>query len=510
MKKFITPLLTCLFTVLFLISCTKEEPLQLDTIQETEQSEVIVEQVDFNSIPELSQALNDVSGKSRLARSYAEKGDSKFWIDEEDVLKLKDSVNNESYSIIIHTNEPTPTSFYNLIVTKRTDGNPIIPFVVEYKFENGDVFSFAEDEEKKFDGTVNIYSLREFANATGLNARNTGAVACFQDVGRRNHTVVGNNNSGSTGGSPSGGTSTTGSPNTSGTVSVTRPHISVSRTRSRGSVSVGQGTFYMPPLTSDKKTQKGSTANKDESTECPKGWVSIPINEVDKINNKIDNPCAAKIVNKATLADNEISNVINAIFSGNTQYDLNYKDQTLSQSSPGGFRTATTIPNVNSKGQLTSVDIIFDTGYLGSATDISIFSTAIHEGAHAALIGMVNNGIIASSNPRSDYADLANEWSAYIAVKRGITLPRNTTGFQNAQHEILSELVDVMTSAIMNFGRSKGYDMDEFYYEGLAWGGLNGTVAHTLLGDDIIDTFDNINQWEAEGDKILANGTPCN
>lgn len=283
MKKFITRLLACLFTVLFLISCTKEEPLQMDTVQETQQSGVIVEQVDFNSIPELSQALNDVSGKSRLARSYAEKGDSKFWIDEEDVLKLKDSVNNESYSIIIHTDEPTPTSFYNLVVTKRTNGNPIIPFVVEYKFENGDIFSFAEDEEKKFDGTVNIYSLREFANATGLNARNTGAVACFQDVGQRNHTVVGNNSSGSTGGSPSGGTSTTGSPNTSGTVSVTRPHISVSRARSRGSVSVGQGTFYMPPLTSDKKTQKRGAVSKDESNECPEGYVSIPINVTQNI-----------------------------------------------------------------------------------------------------------------------------------------------------------------------------------------------------------------------------------
>jgi len=272
MKKLITRLFTTLFAIVFFISCAKEEPLQLDIVQEAEQSNVLVEQVDFNSIPELSEALNDSSGKSLMARSYSEKDDSKFWIDEEDVLKLKDSVNNESYSVIIHTDEPTPTSFYNLVVTKRTDGNPIIPFVVEYKFENGNVFSFAEDEEKKFDGTVNIYSLREFANATGLNARNTGAVACFQDVGQRNHTVAGNNSSGSTGGSPSGGTSTTGSPNTSGTVSVTRPHISVSRARSRGSVSVGQGTFYMPPLTSDKKTQKLGSVSKDESTECPEGY----------------------------------------------------------------------------------------------------------------------------------------------------------------------------------------------------------------------------------------------
>nr|WP_299171138.1 hypothetical protein [uncultured Allomuricauda sp.] len=283
MKKYFFQKFTFLSLLfLALLSC-ETEPIQLEIVQE-EQSNVLVEEVDFNSVPELSAALNDISGKSKLARSYSEKGDSKFWMDEQNVLRLKDSVNNESYTVKIYSDDPSLTTFYNLVVTKRMDGNPIVPFVVEYNFENGDILSFAEDEEKDFDGTVNIYSLDEFASITGLNARDTQPVACFQDIGQRDNTVAGNTSFGSTGGS-SGGSSTSGSTGSTGTVSVTRTHISVNTTYgTRGTVSVGQGTFYMPPLTSDKKDQKATASfSKDESNNCPEGWVSIPINEVATI-----------------------------------------------------------------------------------------------------------------------------------------------------------------------------------------------------------------------------------
>ncbi|WP_411031667.1 hypothetical protein [Spongiimicrobium sp. 3-5] len=269
------------FLFLLFLSC-ETESLQLDKVQETGRSNVLVEQVDFSAVPELSQVLSDASGKSNIARSYSKKGDSKFWLDEQDVLKLRDSVNNESYTIVIHTDEPSPTTFYNLVVTKRADGNPIVPFVVEYNFNNGNISSFAEDDNKEFDGTVNIYSFTEFSQATGLNSKSGNPVACFQDVGKKNNTVVGNNSSGTSTGS-SGGSSTTGSSNTSGTVSVTRPHISVSRTRTRGSVTAGVGRFHMPPLTSNKQTQKTGIVGKEETNVCPEGWVSIPINEIKDI-----------------------------------------------------------------------------------------------------------------------------------------------------------------------------------------------------------------------------------
>ncbi|MDC6366454.1 MULTISPECIES: hypothetical protein [Flavobacteriaceae] len=266
-----------LFSFLFYVSC-ETEPVQMDLVQDAQQSNVLVEEVDFGSIPELSEALNS-TGKSKLARSYAEKGDSKFWIDENSVLKLKDSVNNESFSVIIHSDDPSPKTFYNLVVTKRTDGNPIVPFVVEYNFDNGDISSFASDEEKNFDGTVNIYSLEEFAGVTGLNARDTQSVACFEDVGQPNTTTTNNTSSGSPG-APSGAPSSTTTPSSPKTVSA-RPHISVTRTYTKkGTVTVGQGRFYMPPMTSNKQDQKSSVLTGKDNNPCPEGWVSVPINEI--------------------------------------------------------------------------------------------------------------------------------------------------------------------------------------------------------------------------------------
>ncbi|WP_420320982.1 hypothetical protein [Flagellimonas sp.] len=309
MKKYFFQIFTFLFLLcLTLLSC-ETEPMEQEIVQE-EQPKVVVEAVDFNSIPELSEALNGVSGKSKLARSFMDKGDAKFWIEEQDVLKLRDSVSNESYTVRIYSDDPSPKTFYNLVVTKRVDGNPIVPFVVKYKFENGDVFSFAEDEEKNFDGTVSIYSLDEFANSTGLNARDTQPVACFQDIGQRDNTVAGNTGSSSSGGS-SGGSSTTGSTGSTGTISVTRTHISVNTTYgSRGTVSVGQGTFYMPPLTSDKQDQKSAGITGKDSNPCPEGWVSIPINVV----RDVPPPDCASFNFKKTSSNWQQANVVGIHF----------------------------------------------------------------------------------------------------------------------------------------------------------------------------------------------------
>ncbi|MEW2920598.1 hypothetical protein AB1A65_03955 [Muricauda sp. ANG21] len=278
-----------IFLFLMVFSCEKEEALLLDTNQDENNPTTLVEEVDFNSIPEISEALEGFSGKIRIASSYSEKEDTDFWIDEEDVLKLKDSIGNDSYSIVIKSNNPSTTKFYNFVVTKRVDGNPIAPFVVEYMFADGsDILTYAEDEDKRFNGSVNIYSLDAFANISGLLSKETSGVACFQDVGVKDNTVAGTNGSGSSGGT-SGGSSTTGSTNTSGaTVSVTRTHISVnnnfgtSNNSTTGIVYGGIGTMYMP-REKDKdqnQDQKSGTLSKEEENDCPEGWVSVPINEV--------------------------------------------------------------------------------------------------------------------------------------------------------------------------------------------------------------------------------------
>ena len=282
MRKYTFPKLaaTSFFVLSVLFSCDKEEQ-PLDLAQDAEESNVIVEQVDFNAIPELSKALTDSSGKSLLPRSYSGKEDSSFWIDENDVLKLKDSVDNESYSIVIHSDEPSPTKLYNLVVTKRTDGDPIVPFVVEYNFEGGDMLSFAEDDEKHFEGTLNIYALSEFAKITGLNAKDDDPVICFPEVGVRDNTPA-ENSTPSPSGNPGGGAPSAPSSNPSGpSAIVTRTHISVNNNFRSTGVSVGIGTFYMsrPMMTNEDQDQKAHVTGKTIPNDCPEGWVSVPINE---------------------------------------------------------------------------------------------------------------------------------------------------------------------------------------------------------------------------------------
>ncbi|MEZ4809887.1 MAG: hypothetical protein R2819_05970 [Allomuricauda sp.] len=292
---------TSFFIFLFLFSCNKEEQ-PLDLAQDAEGSNVIVEQVDFNAIPGLSKALTDSSGKSILSRSYSGKEDSSFWIDENDVLKLKDSVNNESYSIVIHSDEPSPTKLYNLVVTKRTDGDSIVPFVVEYNFEDGDMSSFAEDDGKHFEGTLNIYALSEFAKITGLNAKDDDPVICFQDVGVRDNTPA-ENSAPSTPGNPGGGAPSAPSSNPSGpSAIVTRTHISVNNNFRSTGVSVGIGTFYMsrPMMTNEDQDQKAHVTDKTIPNDCPEGWVSVPINE---------NPLDIAAILEELAPDNPIENI---------------------------------------------------------------------------------------------------------------------------------------------------------------------------------------------------------
>lgn len=284
MRKYAFPKFaaTSIFVSSVLFSCDKEENQLLDPVQNAEASNVIVEQVDFNAIPELSKALTESSGKSVLPSSYSGKEGSSFWIDESDVLKLKDSVENESYSIVIHSDDPSPTKLYNLVVTKRTEGDPIAPFVVEYNFEGGDMSSFAEDYEKHFEGTLNIYALNEFAKITGLNAKDDDPVICFRDVGVRDN-VPADNSTPSPPGNPGGGSPSAEPRNPSRpSAIVTRTHISVNNNFRSTGVSVGIGTFYMsrPMMTNEDQDQKAHITGKKIPNDCPEGWVSIPINEV--------------------------------------------------------------------------------------------------------------------------------------------------------------------------------------------------------------------------------------
>ena len=61
----------------------------------------------------------------------------------------------------------------------------------------------------------------------------------------------------------------------------------------------------------------------------------------------------------------------------------------------------------------------------------------------------------------------------------------------------------------MQFGLSKGYDINPYKYEALAWAGLYCTPAFLELDRDEQDTIKDINAYEDFGDDILAEGEEC-
>lgn len=241
MRKSLT-ILTLILLSLF--TCCEMDEHHLELKSETQDSSIVIENVDFESIPNVINTINNVTSKSLMIWSKnVSKEPSGYYIDDTKILLAQDSVGNLSYSIRLQSIDISPNTFYNLIVTERTDDEYIAPFVIEYKFDNGDVYTYSEDKNKIFDGKVNIYSLEEFSTVARLNAKESKPVACFQDVGENNNTIAGSTNSSS--GASSGGTSSnSGNSSKSSSISYGRTHISVGRTgRSRGSVSVGVGTL---------------------------------------------------------------------------------------------------------------------------------------------------------------------------------------------------------------------------------------------------------------------------
>ncbi|MER3375861.1 MAG: hypothetical protein RIM83_14580 [Allomuricauda sp.] len=512
MRKYAFPKFaaTSFFVLSILFSCDKEENQLLDLVQGAETSNIIVEQVDFNAIPELSKALTDSSGKSVLPKSYSGKEGSSFWIDESDVLKLKDSVQNESYSIIIHSDDPSPTKLYNLVVTKRTDGDPIPPFVVEYNFEALDRSGFAEDDEKHFEGTLNIYALSEFAKITGLNAKDDDPVICFQDVGVRDNTSAENNASSSSSGTSGG--STAGSSNSSGpSAIVTRTHISVNNNFQSTGVSVGIGTFYMSrPINTneDYQDQKTHITGKEKPNDCPEGWVSVPINEIeeDRLEDNTDNPCVKKILQKLQQKDMQnltvpdighlsgtghLSQGILDLFDSSGNYNLVFKVAEAGYSN-GNPRNAHT-KKTNGKREWT---ITLDDDYVKNATQLAVARTIIHESVHAFL------GYNLDANPNSDLSTLMRDY--YVGLGSQQTLSSGVK-VNLTHHQFIGQYVQGIAKSLSAWDNGQ---QPQSYYEKLAWGGLETSSAFNSLSSNLKDSIRKILNNEQTANNH-AKGKKC-
>ncbi|MFD0863103.1 hypothetical protein ACFQ1M_12885 [Sungkyunkwania multivorans] len=104
-------------------------------------------------------------------------------------------------------------------------------------------------------------------------------------------------------------------------------------------------------------------------------------------------------------------------------------------------------------------------------------------------------------------------WQLNLAYGASEVSNWSVNQIQDAQHEIISGMVDDIANVIKSYGESKGYELDDFTYEALAWGGLGETYGFSFLDDEIQSAIDYINQFENNVNNQYEGsyeGSPCN
>ncbi|WP_420320390.1 hypothetical protein [Flagellimonas sp.] len=240
---------------------------------------------------------------------------------------------------------------------------------------------------------------------------------------------------------------------------------------------------------------------------------NAPTQPIRIVNRIEDKPCQSEVINIANFIDSPITETVLALFAGNTSMELEYKLGDFEQEF-GSNTVARTSYELDSNGNIKDglITITYDTDLFNSATDLSLFSTTIHENIHAILFAHLDLNLIDINDENGDLSALANEWAEQEAVVRAggnpDDIPLLTLGA--LQHEAMSDLVSTMQDALRTFGESRGYLLDDFYYEALAWQGLEETVTFATLSEEEKDAIRNIIANEITGFEILAEGTSCN
>ncbi len=229
-----------------------------------------------------------------------------------------------------------------------------------------------------------------------------------------------------------------------------------------------------------------------------------------QIINEIDDPCVTEIINTVNSINNDVGEGMLEAFGGDDSFvNLTYKNGNLIQN--GGTVLARTDFTSDANGVLSSITITLSNNYIATATDISIFKTVVHENIHAYMFYQLATAGITVDNPNGDLSILADEWSQYVAQRElGIPHDQTNVDLQTQQHEAMSDLVTDIGKMIKDYATSKGYDIDDFTAEALAWSGLQETVGWSLLDNEIRETYEDIIDYESTGFEILAVGEPCN
>ncbi len=234
--------------------------------------------------------------------------------------------------------------------------------------------------------------------------------------------------------------------------------------------------------------------------------------EIDDLSilNQVDNPCVSDMIEHLKDVNTPLKNSINEIFgSENSAYNLRYVNvDSIIVFADGSRGAAETDWEVDYSGKITSVEIRFENQYLEQATDLGIFTTILHENMHAIMMYQLDRAGVSFGQNGGNYETLAEIWSRYVGeIRRGKDENRKLINYY--QHEVMSELVEEMAPIILEYGLLKGYDIDSFKAEVIAWSGLTGTTAFEEFEENDAGQYEFLIDSENNYTEGWSIGTKC-
>lgn len=152
-------------------------------------------------------------------------------------------------------------------------------------------------------------------------------------------------------------------------------------------------------------------------------------------------------------------------------------------------------------------ETIMNNDVMNDATDIKVAATLIHEAIHAWLGFHFNQ-----ADPNNIYEEYEEYYNAYI---------NEEATANNIGHDVMADTFrNRIKNALKEYGASKGYTIDDFTYEALAWGGLtekkdaNGSlIVHPKFIEYVPDSnirsqILNVNHAETHNQTGFGNAIP--
>lgn len=214
------------------------------------------------------------------------------------------------------------------------------------------------------------------------------------------------------------------------------------------------------------------------------GGATDSFNFDDKITTNLP-PCVDSIVNDLkTMKNGKFSEIISK-FSGLNPAPENFNWEiskgNLPTNTPGGTRT------IVSDGLVTTT---LNENDLSISTDLSLAKTIIHESFHAYLVYVYRYRDIDKS-----YVNLVDTYFKDFG-----------NNLNNAHHNLIANtnMIKDISSALKEYGVSKGYVLSQQFYDDMSWGGLAGTKAFSELPDDVRERI--LNSIYAEYKNSNTNG----